>query len=286
MRTTRAPTQKSDALTAESWDTPHTMKTPEEIAFSQDGNLATITLNRPDKMNSLNFQLIREVVDALGLCRGDDTIRAVLLNAAGERAFCAGYDLTGLGEPVDPPTANGHLRSTFRVERIEDAITSLPKPVVAAVRGHAIGSGLDVVLSCDYVVVSETAKLCESRVRRGNMTTVHWLPIYVGWAKAKDMILRGTVVPGVEAERIGLVNECVPDDELDRRSRTVAEELASGPTIALGFYKQALYGQIRANIAAGQEGRNSFGTILNHTDDIKEARSAFREKRPPTFTGR
>jgi 2-(1,2-epoxy-1,2-dihydrophenyl)acetyl-CoA isomerase len=262
------------------------MNAPETIELSQDGALATITLNRPDKMNSLSFQLIGEVVDALEACRADDSVRAVLLNAAGERAFCAGYDLTGLGEPVDPPTANGHLRSTYRVERIENAITSLPKPVVAAVRGHAIGSGLDVVLSCDYVVVSETARLCESRVRRANMTTTHWLPTYVGWAKAKDMILRGTVVPGEEAERIGLVNECVPDGELDQRSREVAAEFAAGPTIALGFYKQALYSQIRSTLTSGQQERNSYGTILGQTDDIKEARSAFREKRKPSFTGR
>lgn len=258
----------------------------ETVRFSVDSGLAHLTLNRPEKLNSLNFVLISEVVDALDFCARSDSVRAVLLDASGEKSFCAGYDLKGMGEPFDPPTQSPTLRAAQRVERIEDAISQLNKPVVVAVRGWAIGSGLDVVLSCDYIICSTTAKLQESRIFRANMATVHWLPLYVGWAKAREMIYRGTVVDGETAVHIGLANHAVPDEELDAFALEVAREFAGGPTVALGMYKEALRDQIVEPVRQGQQKRNSMGLLLKDTVDIVEAKQAFKEKRDPRFTGK
>lgn len=258
----------------------------ETVRFSVDSGLARLTLNRPEKLNSLNFALISEVVDALSFCARSDSVRAVLLDAAGEKAFCAGYDLKGMGEPFDPPTQSATLRAAQRVERIEDAITQLNKPVIVAVRGWAIGSGLDIVLSCDYIICSVTAKLQESRIFRANMATVHWLPLYVGWAKAREMIYRGTVVDGETAARIGLANHAVADGDLDAFALETAASFAAGPTVALGMYKEALRDQVLERVRQGQQKRNSMGLLLKDTADIVEAKQAFKEKREPRFTGK
>ena len=136
------------------------------LLVAEDG-LATITLNRPDQLNTLTFEMIRGLVTAFERCEQDDRVRAVLLRSTGDRAFCAGYDLKGMGEPFAPPSRDTLLRLQQRIEHVERAIMRIRKPVTVAVQGHAIGPGLDMVLCSDYSIAAADARLSESRVLRG-----------------------------------------------------------------------------------------------------------------------
>lgn len=256
----------------------------EFIRFDVSDGVATVGLDRPEKMNALTFAMIDEIVRAIDYCGRDSAVRSVLLTTTGS-SFCVGYDLKGMGEPVETPTINPLLRAQQRIDRIEQAIMAIPKPVVAVLKGHVIGSGLDIALSCDYLIAAEDARLSESRVFRANMVTVHWLPLYVGWAKARDMLYRGTIVNGREAADIGLVNLAVPESDVDKEGLAVATEFAHGPTVALGLFKRALNEPVIAGVSRGRELSNLYGLVLSGTEDLKEARNAFREKRKAIFRG-
>ncbi|WP_235834159.1 enoyl-CoA hydratase/isomerase family protein [Actinomadura logoneensis] len=211
---------------------------PVEVAF--DGSVAVVRLNRPHRLNAVNPALVDGLLDALARCAdaaGRREVGAVVLTGNG-RAFCAGHDLK---EPREQPTPLAERLD--RLQEVTRRIRALPVPVIAAVRGHAVGAGAEFALGCDLVIAAEDAAFRFPEVGIGLSVTggvSRLLPALVGPAKAKELVLLGEPVPAREAERIGLVNRVVPADGLLDATLAWARRLASQPPLATSLAKTAL----------------------------------------------
>jgi 2-(1,2-epoxy-1,2-dihydrophenyl)acetyl-CoA isomerase len=271
------------------------------LLFRTDGAIATITLNRPDRLNALNVRIGVELLDALDRCRDGAEIRCVVLTGAG-RAFCAGDDLkqgTGFSERAARAGADArpgsaayddvvraYVAGEGRWPRIVAAIRSLPKPVIAMINGYAFGAGFNIALACDFRIAAESASLATPFVRRGMATGVNLLHQYVGIGVAARMVLTGEPVGAAEAERLGLVTRVVPDHQLTEATRALADDLAQAATAALGFTKHALYEGWPLPPAQAYELQGYAVHQSSWTEDRAEGQRAFLERRPPVFQGR
>lgn len=257
-----------------------------DLEYSRDGNVATILLNRPERKNAFTLPMVSEWADALGAAAGDPEVRAVVVTGAGE-AFCSGIDLAEFEEADPSPLGRRHLL-TREVHRVALALEDLDKPVIAAVRGAAVGAGMDMALMCDIRLVGRSARFSEGYVRVGLVPGdggCLWLPRLVGLGRALELLLTGDFVDADEAERIGIANHCYPDDELLPRTYDLARRLAALPPVAVGLIKRTTYQSLHMDV------RTHLGMIASHmavvqsTRDSAEAMSAFREGRSPRFTG-
>lgn len=248
--------------------------------------LAVVTLHRPDALNALNMELKQALGSWLAATRYDETVRAVLLTGAG-RAFCAGGDLTEMDPdrtPQESRTRQDHLLRTVFV-----ALAQLPKPVVAAVNGHAHGAGLSLALACDVVVAAEKAPMSLGYVHRGlvpDCGILHFLPRLVGTARAKELLLTGRQFDAAEARAMGLVATTVPAEALMTAARRTAEELARGATVALGMTKTLVDRSWQLSFEEMSELEAFSQAVCRATVDHREALAAFAEKRPADFAGR
>jgi 2-(1,2-epoxy-1,2-dihydrophenyl)acetyl-CoA isomerase len=261
-------------------DYPHLL-----VETSADG-VRTITLDRADKLNAVNGALAAAFSSAVADAAAEDAVRVVVVTGSG-RAFCAGLDLS------EPPT----LPSATRVERLDPyawvgtwvrTILSCEKPVVAAVNGAAAGAGFGLALACDVRLVAASARMTAGYVRRGLSPDagVSWLlPRHVGLARASDILFTGRDVDAVEAERIGLAAQIVPDAEFAASVRSYAALLAAGPPVAQALTKRLLVKSLDTALDAAL--RDELVNIKQcfATGDVSEAIAAFREKRRPTFRG-
>lgn len=209
-----------------------------EVEYTRDGAVAQIHLNRPDRLNAVTPALTAALAAALGRAAAEDA-RVVVLAGRG-RAFCAGHDLKE-PEPVETP-----VQTRLRLEAIQD-VTRLtrrfPGPVVAAVHGYALGAGCEFALACDVVVATQDAQFGFPEVGVGLSVTggiSRLLPMLVGWAKAKELLLLGERVSGAEAAQIGLVARAVPAGEHETAALELAERFVARPTLALSLAKQVL----------------------------------------------
>ncbi|MEM6703364.1 MAG: enoyl-CoA hydratase/isomerase family protein [Acidobacteriota bacterium] len=217
------------------------------VQRTDTGGVATLTLNRPDKLNALSpslFVELREHIDALA--HQPDEVACVVLRGAG-RSFCAGNDLGAIAAGEEAPTPH------FQGETVE-ALEALPQPSIAAVRGHCYTGGLELALGCDLMVVSETAKLADTHGKWG-LTPV-WglsqrLPRRVGMLRAKEMMFTGRVVGGAEAAEIGLALECVPDDALEARIDALTSAMAENSWHTLRGDKMLLHGGVGMDLSEG-----------------------------------
>ena len=250
--------------------------------------LAILTLNRPEALNALNFEMGRELLTALRHLRESEAVRAILLTGAG-RAFCAGGDIKEM------VPAEGRKPGSFFEEPLKAfhdailAIREIPKPVVAAVNGHASGAGGNLALACDYRVAGEGARFNQAFVRLGLVPDcggTFILPRLVGWGRASELILTGRVVQAREALQWGMVNEVVPDDQLMATAVAFAEKLASGPTAAYGRAKALLNRSLDATLESQVEAERRAQLELGGTSDFLEGLRAFVDKRPPKFEGK
>ncbi|MCU0683508.1 MAG: enoyl-CoA hydratase-related protein [Polyangiaceae bacterium] len=263
----------------------------ELVLVERDGALATLTLNRPDKLNALNAALIGELTDAFeALSREASPPRALVLTGAGEKAFAAGADIaamTNLGAPAARAfAAAGH--------RLGEAIESAPFPVLAAVNGFALGGGCELALACDLIYASEKAKFGQPEVNLGVIPGFggsQRLPRAVGPQKAREMIFTGASLDAAEAKRLGLVCEVFPPDELLARVREIAATIAKKGPLAITAAKRVMRAGAdvplpTANELEAQAFAALFGTALFGSDDQREGMSAFLAKRPANFHGR
>ncbi len=217
----------------------------EYILYEVSDSIATVTLNRPEKLNAYIPEMGSEVVDAFMRSRADDAVRAVILTGAG-RGFCAGVDLDALkAHQAKASTRQGpRLGEEAFVRSFPLELAEFPKPVIAAINGAAIGVGVTMTLPCDVRIAAEGAKLGLTFAKLGllpGLGSTHWLPRLVGLAKAKELVLTARVILAAEAAEIGLVNKVVPADELMKEAREVAGMMAACKPEVLAAAKRALH---------------------------------------------
>jgi enoyl-CoA hydratase/carnithine racemase len=220
------------------------MKT-EEIILDQDGAIATITLNRPDKLNAYTTSMGDEVTSAFRSLERDETVRVIILTGAG-RAFCAGVDLEHLKahSQGENPSKGPRLGEEDFLRKLPLEMRDYPKPIIAAINGHAIGVGMTMVMPCDIRIVAEDAKLGFVFARLGilpGLGSTHLLPNLVGMARAQELVLTAKKILGSEAAEIGLVNKAVPRDDVIPEARAMAEQMAEIDPTVLAFAKRALH---------------------------------------------
>jgi enoyl-CoA hydratase/carnithine racemase len=260
------------------------------VTLEQDGGVLTVTLNRPDRLNALHLATLNELGAAIARARADRSVRAVLLTGAG-RAFSAGADVKEwadedhAAEPAEP--ADDWVTTAHRVVA---TLYRLPKPVIAAVNGVAVGAGLDLALAADFRVASRTARFGSVYITLGippDAGASFLLPRIVGMAKAKELIYTGRIIDAEEADLIGLLTELVPAEELMTAARAWADRLAAGPTIAIGMAKENIQEHwASGSIEAALKNEQRAGNLCTNTEDHREGLAAVNAKRAAVFTGR
>ena len=247
--------------------------------------MLVLTLNRPERLNAVSLPLYAALLAALAAVEEDREVRCVVLTGAG-RAFCVGADLKAHGE--GPPTGEERRRYVRTAQRVNHRIQTGPKPVIAAVNGHAIGGGLELALSSDFMVVAEEAKLRFPEISLGTFVgggTVYTLAERVGTLKARELVYLGDFFVGREAVDMGVAYRAVPTDEVLPAAMALAGRLAEKAPIPLAWAKRLIgpAGTMPRRRALRLEARaleRIFGTR-----DWKEGVDAFHEKRTPRYTG-
>lgn len=261
-----------------------------DLEWSVADGIGTIRLNRPHRKNAFTFEMIDEWAGIIQRVRTDDAVRVVVLTGAGD-AFCSGVDLESFS-PSDgsrPSVLERREALSERIHRIALALEDLDKPVIAAIRGVAVGAGLDMALMCDMRIASTTARLCEGYVKVGLVPGdggCYWLPRIVGLPKALELLLTGETIDAAEAHRIGLVNRLVADDEFDAEVRRFAEQLAAAPPVTARLIKRATYQSARSDLRTSLDLVASHMAVVTQTEDAEEALAAMRERRPANYQGR
>ncbi|HUD25001.1 MAG TPA: enoyl-CoA hydratase-related protein [Burkholderiaceae bacterium] len=259
----------------------------ETIQLQIAQGVATVTLHRPDRLNSLSRPMLAELSNALGQVRLDPAVRCLLLTGAG-RAFCSGQDLDD--ESVDPALGPVDLGAVIEhgYRPIVLGIRDLPVPVVAAINGVAAGAGANIALACDVVIAARSASFVQPFCRLGLLPGAGgtWtLPRLVGPARAMGLALLGESLSGAEAQAWGLIWQCVPDDQLGARALELAARLAAGPTLAFARTKQAMQAAATQTLEASLELEGAFLRELGGSLDYREGVAAFRAARAPRFIG-
>ncbi|MBI4287714.1 MAG: enoyl-CoA hydratase/isomerase family protein [Chloroflexi bacterium] len=257
------------------------------IRFETKDSIAFVTLSRPQVANALNDTMAAEVADVCRTIQQQDEIRSVVLSGAGEKGFCAGGDLTQFGERLERNPDEIAPSLTGRADAVK-AIADLDRPVVAAVHGYALGLGLALALACDFRLAAEDAIFSSPDTGKGYIPMsgiTQRLPRLVGRGIAMEMLLTGQRVNAREAWRIGLVNKVVPNDRLLVEAGELAKLLASKAPVATRFAKEAVNKGMNLTLDQGLRLEADMYFLLFSTRDRTEGITAFREKRPPVFTG-
>ncbi len=261
----------------------------ETIAHELSDGVATISLNRPDRLNAFDGQLHRDLHAALDEAASDDEVRCVVLRGEG-RGFSAGADLRGedlVRENGEPPDLGEYLRRTFAPS--VEKIVGMEKPVVASLHGPVYGAGLGLALACDLRIAAEGTRFSVAFVKIGLMPdagVTYLLPRFVGLGRAMEMSLLGDAVGAEKAYRIGLVNRVVPDEKLAEETTALANRLANMPTQALAATSSALGSSFDGDLQTALEREAEGQAMLGRTADHEEGIAAFFEKRDPHFTGK
>jgi len=267
------------------------MKEFEQILYAKSGHIATVTLNRPKKLNAYSEIMVHEILAALADARDDDGIRAVILTGTG-RGFCSGGDI---GKDFQYPARyRGHrlesmLEMRENMHELVKLLQRFDKPTIAAVNGAAVAGGLTLALSCDFRIAAESARLGDTSLKFALIPDeggAYLFPRFLGLEKALKMSLFSEVYPARQAQELGLVTEVVPDAELMPRAREWAECLAAGPPIAIRITKRMMYKQLTMGLDNALEDAALGTLVANYTEDVKEGTAAFHEKRPPKFKGK
>ena len=260
---------------------------PVLLEAKRDG-IATLVLNRPDRLNALNNELSAALAEALGRIAHDDSVKVVVITGAG-RAFCAGGDLAALGKS----------RQSGLIQEVEPLlragmqmvvkIRTMPQPVIAAVNGAAAGAGLNIALAADIRIAAEEATFGQTFARVGlfpDYGGTYFLPQLVGHAKAAELFYAGDIIDAKTALMIGMVNQVVPGARLDTEVGILAEKIAHGPSLAIRAVKRALFasGVKELTEALDNEVQEQMRCFLS--EDCNEGIRAFFEKRPPKFQGK
>ena len=262
------------------------MGSRETIELEVSGGAARVVLNRPDSLNSWNEQFGRDLLEVVQEVSGDDAVRAVMITGAG-RAFSSGADLKEQRSGEDGlPDLSRRLKEIYHPVLL--GIREMPKPVIAAVNGPAVGIGCSLALDCDLVLAAESAYFLLAFVNIGLVPdggSTALVPARAGFARAMEMGMLGERVPAEQALDWGLVNRVVPEDRLAAEAQTLLERLASGPTVAYANFKRLINKRVYAGLADQLDAEADAQREQGHTADFVEGVLAFVQKRPAEFKG-
>ena len=283
-------------MSPQSPESPASPSTAAGLIIARDGPLLTVTFDRPGKRNSFTDEMVAELTDVVAAAGNDESVRAVLLTGAGEH-FCSGFDIvtrnasaTLEGAPPRRPRAGSiQRRLPGQAHRLIPVLLETQVPIIAAVRGWAAGIGLAFALAADVTVASETATFWAPFSSRGFTpdSGVSWLlPRRVGEVRARRMLLLGEKVDGATAADWGMIDRCVPDDQLEHQAGELARQLAGSATVAIGLSKWLMHAGRDASLDQHLRNEAFAMELSSRSEDFKEGLAAFASKRPTQFTGR
>ncbi|WP_298776859.1 enoyl-CoA hydratase-related protein [uncultured Empedobacter sp.] len=260
------------------------MENSTSILYTQEGGIATITLNRPSVFNSFNHEMIKALQHHLDVAAQDASVRAVVLTATG-KAFCAGQDL---GEVLDEKEIDFNKIVNENYNPLVLKIRNMDKPVVAAVNGVAAGAGANLALACDIVVAKESANFIQAFSKIGLIPDcggTYFLPRLIGFQRAAALMLLADKVSAEQAKEIGMIYDYFADDTVDAEVAKIAHKLANLPTKGLAYTKKLLNQSFQNSIEEQLKQEGLFQAKAGNTADYKEGVDAFLEKRNPVFKG-
>ncbi len=258
-----------------------------DLLYEVKDKIATITLNRPDKLNAFTGPMIDAWAKALAEAQADDGVNVIVVTGAG-RAFCAGGDVARMRETTPTPLENKN-QLWENIHRVPRTLEAMDKPVIAMVNGLAVGAGMGMCLMCDVRIASDEARFSTGYVRVGLVPgdgDTYFLPRLVGAAKALELLWTADFVDAQEALRLGIVNRVVPAGDLAQQTRDFAEQLAGGPQIPIRMIKRLVYQSLRLDLRTHLDLVSSHMAVVRETADHAEGVAAFKEKRTPKFQGR
>lgn len=258
------------------------------LLYDVKDRIATLTLNRPERLNALGDTLRDDLYDAVNKAAADPDVGVLVITGAG-RGFCSGGDVKSMSERNQSgQTSVLEEKLAPKRDRIILAMRDCPKPVIAAVNGAAAGAGMNLALACDMRVASTAAKFSQAFVKRGlhpDWGGSYFLPRLVGTAKACELIFTGDTIDAAEALKLGIVNSVVAPDDLMTEAYKLARKMTAGAPIAIQLAKRAIYHNQDVDLRAGLEFETFAQNVCKETDDAKEGVAAFVEKRAPVFRG-
>jgi len=261
----------------------------EHIRYEAADGVATVTLDRPSRLNALTYAAYRELEHLTRELPRDESVRVLVLRGAG-RGFCGGGDVEEIIGDLLARDVKDHVRFTRMTGDLVRNLREMPQPVVAQVHGTAAGAGAVIALAADLRVLAESARFAFLFTRVGltgaDMGAAYLLPRVVGLGRASEILLLGDPVPAAEAHRIGLANRVVPEDRLADEVGQLARRLAAGPTLALETTKRLLQRELDQDLASALESEVLAQALLLMGRDHAEFHAAWREKREPKWTGR
>lgn len=263
------------------------MNNPTSFRYEvSSSGVATITLNRPERLNALTFEVYRELTDTFAALRKEKDVRVVVITGSGE-AFCSGGDVHDIIGELFACDMEGLLSFTRMTCQLVANIRGMPKPVIASLNGTTAGAGACIALASDIRIASETARIAFLFVKVGlsgaDMGAAYLLPRVVGLAKATELLYTGDFISAAEAEKIGLYNRVVPGDELLASTTEFAERLARGPAFAIARTKEMLNRELDMNLETALECEAQAQAVCMQHPDYREAYEAFVGKRKAKF---
>jgi len=264
------------------------MPTYETLLFDKAENgVVTITLNRPDRMNTLGGSMKPDLYDAFqNVMLNDRDVRCVILTGAGERAFCAGADIKERAGNR-PPRAEYYAKQKFTHD-LTRLIEDFERPVIAAINGVAMGGGMEIALCADIRIAADHAKMALPEVKLGVLPAAggtQRMPRLIGASAAKELMFTGRHITAEEALAYGIVSRVVPGADLMATARALADEIAAQPPLSVAFIKQAINKGLQVGLEEGLEYERLGAAMIMDSEDRKEGMAAFLEKRKPVFRG-
>ncbi len=263
------------------------MNNPKQILVERDGHVARVTINRPERRNAISFAAWQSLAATFDNLAADPDIRVVVLTGAGDRAFCAGNDISEFAKKRSTPeqveaydAVNSHAY---------DVIRSIEKPLVARVRGFAVGGGFELMQLCDLQIASVGARFAMTPVRLGLGYKLHDVQLLVdciGPRAAREMLFTGRLFDAVEAQRMGFVTRVVPDEDLDATVDACAAEIATNAPLSIRAIKVAIGEALKPPAERDRARCDALAAACNGSEDYREGQRAFAERRSPEFRGR